>query len=146
MTTTDSPHVRALAAAVDGLRRCREEQADLHDQLRAKRQEQREWERKRQEAEDVLLGRATPTLFDADTDAADRPLASLTGFPADASDAGRVTLAEFRAMVAGESAADDKPSLANAVYRAVCRLPGLGASHKLAARVADAVLPAVAGD
>lgn len=146
MTTTDSPHVRALADAVDGLRRCEAELADLYGQARAKKQEVREWERKRQEAEDVLLGRATPTLFDADVDAADRPLASLTGFPADAADAGRVTLDEFRALVAGEAAADDKPSLANAVYRAVCRLPGLAAGHKLAARVADAVLPAVAGD
>jgi hypothetical protein len=57
----------------------------------------------------------------------------------------RVTLAALRGMVSEESAADDRPSLANAVYRAVCRLPGLAAGHKLAARVADAVLPAVAG-
>lgn len=65
MNTTNPSQVTALRLAQDGQRRCRAEIDDLAAQAREKRTELRDWDRQVAEAISVLVGRTTPTLFDA---------------------------------------------------------------------------------
>ena len=60
-----NPNIIALRIAEDGQQRCRSEIDDLKRQTREKGVELRDWDRKVAEAIAVLLGRATPSLFDA---------------------------------------------------------------------------------